>query len=72
MGQVRLLAWRIHWKRFELVHPFVVSRSENYQVDRMVLAKLMESSDLAPACTYQLGGGRAQQRNNGVCQHFCP
>lgn len=44
-----------------------------YQLGRqMVVANLMESLYLVPASTYRLCGGKAQQRNNGICQHFFP
>lgn len=50
-----------------------VAMVSGYQLGRqMVVANLMESLYLVPASTYRLCGGKAQQRNNGICQHFFP
>lgn len=42
------------------------------KLGQMWLARLMESSDLVPTCACQLGGEKIEQKNSGVCQHFCP
>lgn len=46
---------------------------ENHQGQaRVVLAGLMESSDMAPTCSCRICDERAQQRNKRAYQHFSP
>ena len=67
MSQDRSFVWKIHQKQLEWVHKLVGRGLRNQQHRRNTDSQVYGNSDLPPTC--RLCQGRAQERNNGLCQH---
>lgn len=68
-GQERIFAWKNHWTW--ILSACRLDRTGSHETIRVGETVSQFNGDSVMVTVYWLCGDRVQQRNNGLCQHYC-